>query len=289
MRVDSHIHFWRYDSQEYPWISADMQGLKRDLLPEDVRPLLDAAGIDSCIAVQARVAERETDFLLDLAGQYPWVAGVIGWVDLSSDSLAQRLASWASNRKLMGFRHILQGDPNAGELVDSAAFRRGVALLQSRQMIYELLIFADQLPAVTDFSRRSDQHWLVLDHLGKPNIRNRRLDSWRRDLAPIAALPHVVCKLSGLVTEANDASGKFDAAHLRDYLDVALEMFGPQRLLFGSDWPVCLLVASYAEAADIVERWSAQLSASDREWIWGSTAARIYGLTPAEISSSGDA
>ncbi|HEY0686762.1 MAG TPA: amidohydrolase family protein [Steroidobacter sp.] len=278
MRIDSHIHFWRFDPQEYGWMSADMQVLKRDRLPDDVRPLLSAAGIDSCVAVQARMSEQETDFLLDLAAKYPWIAAVIGWVDLCDEQLSQRLERWAGSDKLIGFRHVLQNDPKAGTLVDSAAFRRGVALIQSRSMIYELLVSADQLPTVTEFSRKSDAHWLVLDHLGKPDIRNRQIASWRRDLAPIAALPHVVCKLSGLVTEANDASGKFDANHLRDYLDVALEMFGADRLMFGSDWPVCLLVASYAETADIVERWSAQLSASDREWIWGNTAARIYGL-----------
>lgn len=278
MRVDSHIHFWRFDPREYPWMSADMQALKRDRLPEDVRPLLERAGIDRCVAVQARMSEPETDFLLDLAVRYSWIAAVIGWVNLCDEQLARRLARWAEHRKLIGFRHVLQGNPDAGTLVSSAEFQRGVALIQSRKMIYELLVSADQFPAVTQFTRNSDGHWLVLDHLGKPDIRNRQIESWRRDLAPIAALPHVVCKLSGLVTEANDVSGKFDADHLRDYLDVALEMFGPQRLMFGSDWPVCLLVSEYAEVADIVERWSARLSTADRAWVWGKTAAHVYGL-----------
>ena len=278
MRVDSHVHFWRFDPREYPWMSADMQVLKRDRLPDDVRPLLDQAGIDSCVAVQARMIEPETDFLLDLAVRYRWIAAVIGWVNLCDEQLARRLERWAGYNKLIGFRHVLQGDPNAGALVSSAEFQRGVALIQSRKMIYELLVSADQFPAITPFTRKSDGHWLVLDHLGKPDIRNRQIESWRRDLAPIAALPHVVCKLSGLVAEANDACGKFDADHLRDYLDIALQTFGPQRLMFGSDWPVCLLVSEYAEVADIIERWSSRLSAADREWIWGRTAANVYGL-----------
>jgi L-fuconolactonase len=286
MRVDSHIHFWRFDPREYPWMSADMQVLKRDRLPDDVRPLLDQAGIDGCVAVQARMSEPETDFLLDLALRYPWIVAVIGWVNLCDGQLARRLERWADHGKLSGFRHVLQGDPNAGALVSSAEFQRGVALIQSRKMIYELLVTADQFPAITPFTRKSDQHWLVLDHLGKPDIRNRRIDSWRQDLAPIAALPHVVCKLSGLVTEANDATGKFDADHLREYLDVALEMFGPQRLMFGSDWPVCLLVSEYAECADIIERWSSRLSAADREWIWGRTAAHVYGLATSATARS---
>lgn len=286
MRVDSHIHFWRFDADQYPWMSADMQVLKRDCLPEDVRPILDQQGIDACVAVQARMSEQETDFLLDLAVRHPWIAAVIGWVDLRDEQLSRRLDRWARAEKLIGFRHILQGDPNAAALVSSAEFRRGVALIQSRGMIYEVLISADQLPAVTDFCRVSDDQWLVLDHLGKPNIRNREYGVWLRDLAPIAALPHVVCKLSGLVTEANDANGKFDSEHLRDYLDVALELFGPNRLMFGSDWPVCLLVAGYEQVAEIIEQWSAKLSTKDREWIWGGTAAHVYRLAAAHALRS---
>lgn len=278
MRVDSHIHFWRFDPREYPWMSADMQVLKRDRLPDDVRPLLDRARIDSCVAVQARMSEPETDFLLDLSVRYPWIVAVIGWVNLCDEQLGRRLERWADHSKLIGFRHVLQGDPHAGALVSSAEFQRGVALIQSRKMIYELLVSADQFSSVTSFARKSDAHWLVLDHLGKPDIRNRRLDSWRRELAPIASMSHVVCKLSGLVTEANDANGNFDTDHLWDYLDVALEMFGPQRLMFGSDWPVCLLVSEYDKVTDLIERWSSRLSIADREWIWGKTASHVYGL-----------
>ena len=280
IRVDSHMHFWRFHRDGYPWMSDDMQVLMCDRLPVDARPLLDRQNIDQVVAVQARVNEQETDFLLDLAVRHSWIGAVIGWVDLRDANLAQALDRWAGKEKLAGFRHPLQGDPKAGELVSDPQFRSGVALLQSRSLIYELLISADQLPAVTDFCRSSDAGWLVLDHLGKPDIRGNGFIDWRRDLSEIAAFPHVVCKLSGLVTEATDASGKFDADGLRKYLDLALTLFGPQRLMFGSDWPVCLLAAPYAEVADIVERWSAALSATDREWIWGGTAARVYGLAP---------
>jgi len=278
MRIDSHVHFWRFAADEYPWMSADMQVLKHDRLPEDVRPLLDRQGIDACVAVQARMSEQETDFLLDLAARHPWIAAVIGWVDLIDARLPERLERWRDAKRLAGFRHVLQGDPAARDLVASADFRRGVSLLQQRSMVYELLVSADQLPLMTEFCRTLDKHWLVLDHLGKPHIRNRQFDSWLRDVRPLAELPHVVCKLSGIVTEANDASGAFDETHIHRYLDAALELFGARRLMFGTDWPVCTLVASYAVTTQIVERWCSRLPPSDRDWLWGNTAAKVYGL-----------
>ncbi|MET0534132.1 MAG: amidohydrolase family protein [Steroidobacter sp.] len=281
MRVDSHMHFWRFDPTQYSWIGAQMDVLRRDRLPDEAWPLLTSRNIDRCVAVQARMSEQETDFLLGLASGYSWIAAVIGWVDLCDERLSQRLERWAGSKRLAGFRHILQNDPNAGALVDGVAFRRGVGLLQSRRMIYEVLVTADQLSVVTDFCRHANNHWLVLDHLGKPDIRKRRFDGWLRDVKPIAALPHMVCKLSGLVTEANDARGNFDVDHLRDYLDAALDLFGAQRLMFGSDWPVCLLAASYERVAEIVEDWSSRLSPSDRESIWGDTATRVYGIPTA--------
>jgi len=277
-RVDAHMHFWRYDPREYSWIDAGMAALRRDYLPSEARPLLDERHIDACIAVQARVCAGETDFLLGLAAANPWIAAVIGWVDLADERLEQQLGQWSGARRLAGFRHVLQNDAGAGERVDSSEFRRGVRLLQQRSMIYEILISADQLPLVKNFCGALDGHWLVLDHLGKPDIRGRRLYEWIRDLAPLARLPHVACKLSGLVTEANDTRGDFDEAHLHEYLDAAYRLFGPERVMFGSDWPVCTLVAGYARTAQVLNHWSAQLPASDRERLWGANAARIYAL-----------
>jgi L-fuconolactonase len=276
-RIDSHQHFWRYDPAEYAWIDAQMGVLRRDFLPSDLRPLLDAARIDRCIAVQARTTEQETDFLLALAAEHPWIAAVIGWVDLRSDDLQRRMERWSGARKLMGFRHILQAEsiPPSGP---DAAFSRGVAMLQKRELIYELLLRSPQLHAMADFCRAHDAYWLVLDHLGKPNIRDRGYADWRRDIEPIAALPHVVCKVSGMVTEAMDAKGIFTPEDLTMFLDTALELFGPERLMFGSDWPVCLLAAPYAQVAAIVEQWSAKLSASERDALWGDTARCVYRL-----------
>ena len=278
MRIDSHVHFWRYEPREYSWIGADMEVLKCNRLPRDARELLRQKRIDGCIAVQARTIEAETDFLLELAAAHPWIAAVIGWVDLIDERLPELLERWRDAKRLAGFRHVLQGDPAARDLVASADFRRGVSLLQQRSMVYELLVSADQLPLMTEFCRTLDKHWLVLDHLGKPHIRNRQFDSWLRDVRPLAELPHVVCKLSGIVTEANDASGAFDETHIHRYLDAALELFGARRLMFGTDWPVCTLVASYAVTTQIVERWCSRLPPSDRDCLWGNTAAKVYGL-----------
>jgi L-fuconolactonase len=276
-RIDSHQHFWRYDPAEYAWIDAQMGVLRGDFLPSDLRPLLDAARIDRCIAVQARTTEQETDFLLALAAEHPWIAAVIGWVDLRSDDLQRHMERWSGARKLMGFRHILQAEsiPPSGP---DAAFSRGVAMLQKRELIYELLLRSPQLHAMADFCRAHDAYWLVLDHLGKPNIRDRGYADWRRDIEPIAALPHVVCKVSGMVTEAMDAKGIFTPEDLTMFLDTALELFGPERLMFGSDWPVCLLAAPYAQVAAIVEQWSAKLSAFERDALWGDTARCVYRL-----------
>jgi L-fuconolactonase len=297
-RIDSHQHFWRYEPVEYAWIDEQMSVLRRDFLPPDLRPLLDAQRIEQCIAVQARTTDEETDFLLALATEYPWIAAVIGWVDLRADDVQRRLDRWSGVRKLAGFRHILQAEqiPPGGP---DAAFSRGVALLQKRELIYELLLRSPQLPAIAEFCRVHDSYWLVLDHLGKPNIRDGEYAQWRRDIEPIAALPHVVCKVSGMVTEAMDASpakvapfdgrverasaafdpinrGAFKPEDLPVYLDAVLELFGPERLMFGSDWPVCLLAAPYAQVAEIVEQWAERLSASERDALWGGTARRVY-------------
>lgn len=279
MRIDAHQHFWRYDADAYPWMDDGMDALKRDRLPPDLRPLLDAQGIDACIAVQARADEAETDFLLALADEHDWIAATVGWIDLRADDLDARLARWNGRAKLAGFRHLLQDDPNVAATLADAAFNRGVAALQSRGQVYEVLVRgAAQLALTPAFCARHDRHWLVLDHLGKPAIGGDGDDAWRKALAELAAMPHVACKASGLVTEVVGEHIEADA--IRRCLDAALELFGPQRLMFGSDWPVCLLRADYAEAAGLVADWSQALSTDERDALWGGNAAHCYGLWP---------
>lgn len=279
MRIDAHQHFWRYEARDFPWMDERMQVLRRDWLPHDLKPLLDAQRIDACIAVQARSSETETGFLLDLAHTHRWIAGVVGWVDLCADGLPQRLDRWSDARRLVGFRHLLQDEANIDRFMADPAFHRGVDLLQARGKVFEILLRAPKLVLAPAFCARHDHHPLVLDHLGKPQIGSGDDDVWMASLRQLGAMPHVFCKLSGLVTEV--VQGGIDEAQLGFYLDAALECFGPQRLMFGSDWPVCRLRASYAQVHDIVARWSERLGEAERQALWGGTALRCYGLPQA--------
>jgi len=277
VRIDAHQHFWRYDADAYPWMTGDMGVLRRDWMPQDLRPLLDEQGIDGCIAVQARADEDETDFLLELAHSHGWIAGVVGWIDLRADDVGARVERWASSPALAGFRHLLQDDPDVAATLADTRFNRGMKRLQADGQVYEVLVRgATQLAEAPGFCARHDRHWLVLDHLGKPAIGGSEDAEWRNALTSLAAMPHVLCKVSGLVTEV--AARTIDEALVRRYLDTALELFGPHRLLFGSDWPVCLLRASYAEVCRIVQGWTAALSPDEQSLIWGGNAVRCYGL-----------
>jgi L-fuconolactonase len=276
IRVDAHQHFWRYRAADYPWIDEELQVLRCDWLPQDLRPLLDAQRLDACIAVQARSTEAETDFLLELAHEHDWIAAVVGWIDLRADDLAARLARWDGEAKLAGFRHLLQDEADVTAWLENASFNRGIAALQDAGKVYEVLVRAPQLPGVPAFCARHARHWLVLDHLGKPAIGGSDDDAWLGQLRELAQLPHVLCKLSGMVTETGGRPAV--AGELHRYLDAALELFGPQRLMFGSDWPVCLLNAEYSDVVDIVATWSSRLGEDEQAALWGGTAARCYGL-----------
>lgn len=276
-RIDAHQHFWRYDAAKYPWIGDGMDALRRDRLPQDLRPLLDARGIDACIAVQARAGEAENAFLLQLAETHDWIAAVVGWVDLFAGDAAERIAHWRAHPKLAGIRHLLQDDPDPAATLADPRFGRGIAALQAQRLVFDILVRGPaQLAAVPAFAARHDGHWLVLDHLGKPAIGGDGEAEWRRALRLLAAEPHVLCKLSGLVTEV--ATPRIDADAIHRHLDAALEAFGPGRLMFGSDWPVCLLRAGYAQVAALVGDWATRLSPDERAQLWGGTAARCYGL-----------
>lgn len=285
MRIDSHQHFWRYRRDDYPWIGAGMDPLARDYLPDELRTLLPSQRLDASIAVQARAGRDETGFLLGLARGDPRIAGVVGWEDLESPQLADHVAQWGRD-KLLGFRHQVQDEGDVAAFVARPAFNRGVAWLQANGYVYDVLVFQRQLPDVRDFCARHDAHWLVLDHAGKPALADFERDEtafarWRDGLRALGALPHVACKLSGLVTEADWQRGlrAENLDQIERCLDTALESFGPARLMFGSDWPVCLLAASYDEVASIVARWAeTRLSAAEQSDVWGGVAVRCYGL-----------
>lgn len=282
-KIDSHQHYWQFKPAAFPWITPGMAVLAQDRLPADCP--MQSCGITGSIAVQARTDAAETDFLLDLAAHNPRILGVVGWADLASPALAEQLDGWAHQPKLRGFRHILQDEPDVAQVVNNPLFRRGVALLQSQKLTYDVLVFAHQMPQVIDFCAVHDAHWLVLDHLGKPPLtRPADMTAWAASLHQLAALPHVVCKLSGLVTEAAwpFADGLHAAVQqtVWDCFDTALEAFGPTRLLFGSDWPVCELAAPYPAVHQLAQTWAAQrLSGAEQAAFWSGNAIRCYNLS----------
>ncbi|MDA0816098.1 MAG: amidohydrolase family protein [Planctomycetota bacterium] len=276
MRVDAHQHFWRYDPAEYDWIGEGMERLARDYLPADLAPLLTAEGIAGSVAVQARQTIEETRWLLGLAAKHPAILGVVGWVDLRSSEVGEQLREFAANPRFVGVRHVVQNEPDVRFLLGEA-FVGGLRQLHGFGLTYDLLLFPPQLPAAVELAGMMPEQPFVLDHLAKPLIKPGILDPWQADLRALARHPNVSCKLSGLVTEA--AWQGWKRADFAPYLEVALEAFGPKRLMLGSDWPVCLLAAEYPDVVGIVTDFIARLSDSEQALILGGTASRFYGLT----------
>lgn len=276
IRIDAHQHFWDYDSAEYGWIDpVAMSVLARHFAPDDLAPHLSARGLGGCVAVQARQHERENEYLLALAGCSPLIKGVVGWVDLVRPDVDAAIERWAAYRLFKGIRHIAQGEPTGFLLRD--AFVRGVGRLTRWNLSYDILIFADQLPEAAAFvDRCPGETRFVLDHLGKPRIAAGDMEPWRSDLADLASRPNVSCKLSGLVTEADHARWTPDDLH--PYMNTVLECFGPQRVMYGSDWPVCLVAASYGRVYDVAASFVSTLSADEQAAVMGDNASRFYGL-----------
>jgi len=276
MRIDAHQHFWRYRAEDYPWMDGSMQVLRRNWLPGDLMPLLDAANLDACIAVQARADEAENTFLLQLAQEYPRIAAVVGWADMFSETIAERLQYWNAQPKFVGVRHLLQDDLDVAATVNDPRFNHALTHVQQQRLVYEILVRGSaQLALIPALCARHDQYWLVLDHLGKPAIGSMNDIEWQRHLEAIAAYPHVACKISGLVTEV--VGTRLERGLIERYLDIALNAFGPSRLLFGSDWPVCMLRAEYTEVTVLIHDWAVQrLSADEQDLLWGGNAARYY-------------
>jgi L-fuconolactonase len=277
-RIDAHQHFWRYDADAYPWIDQTMTPLRRDFLPDDLRPELRAAGFQQSVAVQACHTLDETRWLLQLAADHSFIAGVVGWIDLQGPNVEQTLAELADQPQLIGVRHVVQAEPDG--FLDRPAFRRGVAALERAGLAYDILVYARQLPAAIRFASAFPDQRFVLDHLGKPDIRGGGFHSWRRDLDRMAALPNVWAKLSGLVTEADWQ--RWTVADVRRYIHAALDSFGADRLMIGSDWPVCTVAATYAATMDVVIGALTDRSDDERNAVLGGTAARFWNLAGSE-------
>ena len=279
MNIDSHQHFWRYDAVRDAWITEAMAVLQRDFLPEHLVTELTANAMDASVAVQADQSETETMLLLDFADKNERIAGVVGWVDLRSPNLAERLEYFSRFPKLRGFRHIAQAEPDDRFLVRED-FVRGVAQLRTFGFTYDILVYTKQLPAAIELVTRFPEQRFVIDHLAKPEIKARKTEPWATSMRKIAQHQNVFCKVSGLVTEGDWKHWKPD--DFRPYLDVLFDAFGPDRLMFGSDWPVCLLAGSYRQVKQLVETYVKDFSQADREKIFGGNAALFYGLKSAK-------
>jgi len=275
MRIDAHQHFWKYSPAEYGWINDEMAALKRDFLPEDLKPLLAASGFDGSIAVQACHTIEETQWLLSLADKSQFIKGVVGWVDLCSADLPAQLDRLANHPRLVGVRHVMQAEPD-DEFMLRDDFQRGIACLAGCGLTYDLLLFPRHLPVAVKLVQQFPQQRFVLDHIAKPGIADGLIEPWARDIRELAKHENVCCKLSGMVTEARWKHWKRE--DFRPYLDVILETFGPQRLMIGSDWPVCSLSATYAETIAIVDDYIRQLAPGQEEQILGGNCASFYGV-----------
>ena len=278
MTIDSHQHFWRYDAARDAWITDAMAILKKDFLPEAFERECDANGIDGSIAVQADQSEADTLFLLDLAERNKRIVGVVGWVDLRSPRIEERLEYFSQFKKLCGFRHIAQAEPDDRFLVGSD-FLRGIARLNEFGLAYDILVYPKQLPAAIELVSRFPEQRFVVDHLAKPEIKTGGREPWAACIKTIAQNANVYCKVSGLVTEADWSHWKPE--DFRAYLDVVFEAFGPERLMFGSDWPVCLLAASYRQVRELIESYVELHAAIHKVNIFGGNAIRFYGLQAA--------
>ena len=275
MRIDSHQHFWEYDPIDYDWINDEMAVIRKDFFPGDLEPLLKQNGFDGCVAVQAHQSEQETEQLLNYANQYKFVKGVVGWVDLQADNIEARLAHYQQFEKLKGLRHVLQGEPQR-DLMLQPRFKKGISLLSKFGFTYDILIFPDQLRFAKELVKEFSQQAFVIDHIAKPYIKDKKTEEWEADMQAIAQHDNVYCKISGMVTEADWQTWKID--DFKPYLDIVVNSFGTSRVLFGSDWPVCLVAGSYEKVLEIVKNYFSSFSAQEQDLVFGENAVKFYNL-----------
>jgi L-fuconolactonase len=274
MTIDAHQHFWQYNAIRHAWINDDMKRIQQDFMPQHLAPLLHENNIDGCVSVQADQTEAETMLLLSLANQHDFIKGVVGWVDLRAANLDERLQHFSQFSKLKGFRHIVQGEPK-GFLAD-ARFIAGVRTLARYNFTYDLLIYHHQLEEALQFVRQLPEVKMVVDHIAKPSIRTKEKTHWELNMAALATFANVHCKVSGMVTEADWTQWKPE--DFTPYLDEVFEVFGPHRIMYGSDWPVCLVAATYQQQLSLVKHHVSTLSESEKKGVFGENAKSFYNL-----------
>ncbi len=275
LKIDSHQHFWHYHAQTHQWIDDRMSLLRRDFTPEQLSQLLAAHNIEGSVAVQVDQSESETEFLLQLADRHDFIKGVVGWIDFQSPKIDRRLEHFTRFPKLKGFRHIVQSEPDDSFLLRDA-FMNGIAQLSKYHYTYDILIYPRQLPATLMFVNQFPQQKFVVDHLAKPNIKDAEFESWAELIQELAQYPNVYCKVSGMVTEADWQ--RWNYSNLEKYLEHVFSCFGTDRIMYGSDWPVCLLAASYAQVAEVFHTFVKGLHPETQDQLWGGNAVNFYQL-----------
>jgi len=278
--IDAHHHLWRYSAAEYDWIDEDMSALRRDFLPSDLKAAMTSAGIDGTIAIQARQSLDETRWLLDLADATDAICGVVGWAPIAGEEFPGVMEEFDGRAKLKGLRHVIQ-DERDQHYILREDFNSGIRTMVDSGLVYEILIYERHLEDAIHFVDEHPQQPFVLDHIAKPLIAAGKLEPWASRMSELGRRPNVCCKLSGMVTEADwhaDPASASSLATLKPYLDVAVEAFGPARLMVGSDWPMCLLASGYAQWFDLLRTYFAGFSESERAAIFGGTAIQVYGL-----------
>jgi L-fuconolactonase len=274
MIIDSHQHFWQYNAEKHSWIDDEMKSIRRDFLPEELATVYKENGVAGSVAVQADQTENETGFLIELSRKTDFIKGIVGWTDLRSEDLPGNLEFYQTIPEIKGFRHVLQGEDPSFML--QPAFLRGIGLLKKYGFTYDILVFPHHLQAVKELVRQFPKQSFVLDHMAKPYIKKGQVGEWAKDIKELAAFPNLYCKISGMVTEADYKQWRPE--DFTPYLDVVVNAFGTKRIMYGSDWPVCLVAGSYSQVLTIVKDYFASFTPDEQAAVFSGNVTRFYHL-----------
>jgi L-fuconolactonase len=272
--IDTHQHFWSYDPKIHDWINEDMKVIRKDFLPADLAPILKENNVDGCIAVQADQTDTETQILIREANQNSFIKGVVGWVNLKDKEIEEKLEEYSNETNLKGFRHIIQAEPK-GFMLD-ASFQKGLSALAKYNYTYDLLIYETQLAEANTLIKQLPELPIVIDHIAKPNIKKGDSDDWKKEIKAIAQYPNLYCKISGMATEAHWDTWTMDT--LKPYIDTVVEAFGTERIMFGSDWPVCLVASSYEKWLKGLQNYFNTFSIDEQASFFANNAIKFYKL-----------
>jgi len=275
MIIDSHQHFWNYDPVKHEWIDDSMSVIRRDFTPNDLKKEYEENEVDGCIVIQADQTLEETDYLLKLSEENEFIKGIVGWVDLRSENINEVLEEYSMYNKLKGFRHVVQDEPDHNFLL-RPNFLRGISALEKYNFTYDILIFPHQLGATLELVKMFPNQKFIINHISKPYIKDGFYDGWASLMLEIGKFPNVYCKLSGMITEADISS--WTPKQIEPYMSLALKAFGSDRLMFGSNWPVCLVAGNYKKVKKLVTNFIANLSVPEQEAIMGGNAIKFYNV-----------